>query len=443
MHRLYYYTEKAFWSQAGSHCAPEDQAPFFPVQEKTVPDAEKMRAILILTRLTTPIGFRRIFTVIPLIITVPMQFIDLISQKNRIRESLLQRIEAIVDHGQYIMGPEVGELEARLAGYTGTRFCVSCSSGTDALLMPLMAKGVGPGDAVITTPFTFIATAEVVSLTGATPVFADISPATFNIDPAGIPAAIAAARERGLAPKALIPVDLFGLPADYDALGAIAAREVLCILEDAAQSFGSTSRGQRAGSFGLVAATSFFPAKPLGCYGDGGAVFTDDEELDRLLRSVRVHGSGADKYSNDRIGINGRLDSMQAAVLLEKLTIFDDELAARQNVAAAYSARLRGKLEVPVVPEGSVSAWAQYSLLASSEREHGTIMEALVREGIPSVIYYKIPLHLQKAFASLGYREGDFPVSEEMSRKVFSLPMHPYLREEEIDRICSVITGCL
>jgi len=371
-----------------------------------------------------------------------MQFIDLISQKNRIRTTLLQRIEAIVDHGQYIMGPEVAELESRLAAYTGSRYCVSCSSGTDALLMPLMAKGIGPGDAVITTPFTFIATAEVISLAGATPVFADIAPGTFNIDPDSIADAVALARERGLNPKALIPVDLFGLPADYDRLEAVAADHGLWILEDAAQSFGATYRNRRAGSFGLAAATSFFPAKPLGCYGDGGAIFTDDEELDVLLRSVRVHGSGVDKYSNDRIGINGRLDSIQAAVLLEKLVIFDEEISSRQRVAEAYSSRLKGRLVVPEIPEGSVSAWAQYSLLASGEEERAAIMDRLRLEGIPSVIYYKIPLHLQKAFAFLGYREGDFPVSEEMSRRVFSLPMHPYLPEEEIGKICSVIASC-
>lgn len=372
-----------------------------------------------------------------------MQFIDLISQKNRIRTSLLLRIEEIVDHGQYIMGPEVRELESQLAGYTGRRFCVSCSSGTDALLMPLMAKDIGPGDAVITTPFTFIATAEVISLTGATPVFADISPDTFNIDPDRIADAASKARDKGLRPKALIPVDLFGLPADYDRIEAVADSLGLWILEDAAQSFGSSLRNRRAGRFGLAAATSFFPAKPLGCYGDGGAVFTDDEELDFLLRSVRVHGSGADKYSNDRIGINGRLDSIQAAVLLEKLQIFDEELASRQRIAEAYSSRLRGKLVVPEIPEGYVSAWAQYSLLASSTAERSTIMDTLQKAGIPSVIYYKIPLHLQKAFAGLGYREGDFPVAEEMSSRIFSLPMHPYLSIEEIETICSAIGSCI
>ena len=370
-----------------------------------------------------------------------MQFIDLISQKNRIRTSLMQRIEAIVDHGQYIMGPEVLELERRLADYVGTKHCVSCSSGTDALLMPLMAMGIGPGDAVLTTPFTFVATAEVISLAGATPVFVDVLPGTFNIDPELVAPAVEQAKEKGLNPKALIPVDLFGLPADYDRLEKVAAEEGLWMLEDAAQGFGGTLHGKRTGSFGLVGATSFFPAKPLGCYGDGGAVFTDDDELDRLLRSVRVHGQGDgdDKYQNVRVGINGRLDTIQAAVLIEKLDIFDDELVERQRVADAYSSRLEGRVEVPEVPAGYTSCWAQYSLLAATTAERERIMGALKQAGIPSVIYYRIPLHLQKAYDGLGYTQGDFPISEDFSARVFSLPMHPYLKEEEIDMICDVI----
>ncbi|NTV02119.1 MAG: DegT/DnrJ/EryC1/StrS family aminotransferase [Chlorobiaceae bacterium] len=370
-----------------------------------------------------------------------MQFIDLTTQKDRIRERVLQRLEAIVDHGQYVMGPEVPELEKQLAAYVGTKHCVSCSSGTDALLMPLMAMGVGPGDAVLTTPFTFVATAEVISLVGATPVFVDAEPGTFNIDPDKVGAAVLKAKAKGLNPKALIPVDLFGLPADYGRLEQVAAENGLWIIEDACQGFGGTFNGQRAGSFGLVGATSFFPAKPLGCYGDGGAIFTDDDELDRRLRSVRVHGQGDgdDKYFNVRIGINGRLDTMQAAVLLEKLAIFDDELVERQRVADAYSCRLRGRVDVPEVPEGYTSCWAQYSLLAASRADREKIMGALQQAGIPSVIYYRIPLHLQKAYAGLGYAKGDFPVSEDFSSRVFSLPMHPYLKDEEIQKICDVI----
>ncbi len=368
-----------------------------------------------------------------------MQFIDLLSQKERIRTALLQRIEGILDNGQFIMGPEVTELESRLASYVGSRHCVSCSSGTDALLMPLLAKGIGPGDAVMTTPFTFVATAEVISLTGATPVFVDVCPDTFNIDPELVGHAVDEAVQRGLKPKAIIPVDLFGLPADYERLSTVADDYRLWILEDAAQSFGSSFRGHKAGSFGLVGATSFFPAKPLGCYGDGGAIFTDDDELDSLLRSIRVHGSGVDKYSNVRIGINGRLDSIQAAVLLEKLTIFDDELDARQRIADSYSNLLQEKFVVPRIPKNYRSAWAQYSLLADSTSEREKLIQALQQAGIPSMIYYKIPLHLQKAYSFLNYNVGDFPVSEDLSSRIFSLPMHPYLKNEEIEQICSVL----
>ena len=368
-----------------------------------------------------------------------MQFIDLLSQKDRIRTALLHRIESILDSGHFIMGPEVTELESRLASYVGSRYCVSCSSGTDALLMPLMAKGIGPGDAVITTPFTFVATAEVISLAGATPVFVDVCPDTFNINPELIGRAVEEAVARGLKPKAIIPVDLFGQPADYTRIEAVAEDYKLWILEDAAQSFGGSFNGQKAGGFGLAGATSFFPAKPLGCYGDGGAIFTDDEELDTVLRSIRVHGSGVDKYSNDRIGINGRLDSIQAVVLLEKLTIFDEELEVRQRIADFYSNRLQHRVAVPRIQEHYTSAWAQYSVLAASFEEREQLMQALQKEGIPSMIYYKIPLHLQKAYASLGYQAGEFPVSEDLSSRIFALPMHPYLKDEEIERICAVL----
>ena len=370
-----------------------------------------------------------------------MQFIDLVTQKNRIRESLMKRIERIIDSAQFVMGPEVLEVEKQLAAYVGSKHCVSCASGTDALLIPLMAKGVGPGDAVLTTPFTFVATAEVISLAGATPVFVDVLPGTFNIDPGKVGAAVAEARSKGLNPKALIPVDLFGLPADYDRLEAVAAEHGLWILEDAAQGFGGTVDGRKAGSFGLVGATSFFPAKPLGCYGDGGAIFTDDDELLDLLISIRVHGGGDDRYNNVRIGLNGRFDTIQAAVILEKLTIFNEELELRQKAADAYSARLRGRVEVPEVPAGYTSCWAQYSVLANSTDDRTKLMGALKEAGIPSAIYYPIPLHLQKAYENLGYKPGDFPITEDFSARVFALPMHPYLKEEEIEQICGVIVG--
>ncbi|MEI6847003.1 MAG: DegT/DnrJ/EryC1/StrS family aminotransferase [Chlorobiaceae bacterium] len=368
-----------------------------------------------------------------------MQFIDLLSQKDRIRKALLHRFESILDRGQFIMGPEVTELESRLASYVGSRHCVSCSSGTDALLMPLLAKGIGPGDAVLTTPFTFFATAEVINLAGATPIFVDVCPDTFAINPELIGRAVEEALAKGLNPKALIPIDLFGLPADYERIEPVAASFNLWILEDAAQSFGGSFKAKKAGSFGHVGATSFFPAKPLGAYGDGGAIFTDDDELDVLLRSVRVHGSGADKYNNERIGINGRLDSLQAAVLLEKLAIFDDELESRQRIADAYSKKLQGRVVVPWIPEHYLSAWAQYSVLAASAEEREQLILALQKESIPSMIYYKIPLHLQKAYAFLNYKTGDFPVSEDLSNRIFSLPMHPYLKEEDVNRICEVL----
>ena len=335
-----------------------------------------------------------------------MQFIDLLTQKERIKGALLRRFEDILDRGQFIMGPEVTELEAQLAAYAGTRHCVSCSSGTDALLMPLLAKGIGVGDAVITTPFTFVATAEVINLAGATPIFVDVLPDTFNINPELIGEAVAEAKQKGLQPKAIIPVDLFGLLADYERLNAVANEHHLWILEDACQSFGGSFNGGKAGSFGLVGATSFFPAKPLG---------------------------------GDRIGINGRLDSLHAAVLLEKLPLFDEELATRQRIAEAHNERLDERLVVPTIPEGYRSAWAQYSVLAATAEERDMLMQALQQEGIPSMIYYKIPLHLQKAYRSLGYNTSDFPVSEDLSRRIFSLPMHPYLKDEEIEQICTVL----
>lgn len=370
-----------------------------------------------------------------------MQFIDLATQKDRIRGAVMARFESIVDRVQFVMGPEVAELESKLAAFAGTKHCLSCSSGTDALLIALMAKGIGPGDAVLTTPFTFVATAEVVSLTGATPIFVDIEPESFNIDPSKLEKGVEDARRKGLEPKALIPVDLFGLPADYRRLEPEASRLGLWILEDACQGFGGSQGGRMAGAFGLVGATSFFPAKPLGCWGDGGAIFTDDDELAELMVSVRVHGGGADKYSNVRIGLNGRLDSLQAAVLLEKFEIFPEELDLRDRVAAAYGERLRERVTVPSVPEGYRSAWAQYSVLARDRKDREQLMGALQKEGIPSVIYYKIPLHLQEAYAALGCSAGDFPVTEDVASRIFSLPMHPYLREEEIEKVSSVILG--
>lgn len=369
-----------------------------------------------------------------------MQFIDLKKQQSRIRKMIEDNIMNVLNHGRYIMGPEINELEEKLAEFAGTKHCVACSSGTDALLMPLLAWGIGAGDAVFTTPFTFIATAEVISLAGATPVFVDIDEDTYNIDPEKLEQAIEKVKAEGkLNPKAIIPVDIFGLPADYDRIIPIAEKYDLLILEDAAQSFGANYNSKKTGSFGDAAATSFFPAKPLACYGDGGAIFTNNDELKELLLSVRVHGQGKNKYSNDRIGINGRIDSIQAAILLAKLTIFDDEIEKRNKVAKKYSEKLKDNLVVPYIPEGSISAWAQYSVLANDSKHRDELMNALKQENIPSAIYYPIPLHLQKAFANLGYEKGDMPVSEDIGSKVFSLPMHPYLTDEEIDMIASIL----
>jgi UDP-2-acetamido-2-deoxy-ribo-hexuluronate aminotransferase len=367
-----------------------------------------------------------------------MQFIDLQRQYQRIESSLQKKINAVLRHGQFILGPEIGELEGVLCEYTGAAHCISCASGTDALLLPLMAYGVGPGDAIFVPPFTFIATAEVIALLGATPIFVDIDPATYTIDPQKLRESMLNIKSgkmptgkisAGLKPRGIIPVDIFGLPADYDALNKIAGDNDLFIIEDAAQSFGGMYRGKKTcSSLADVAATSFFPAKPLGCFGDGGAIFTNDKETAKILESLRVHGQGSDKYNNVRIGINGRMDTLQAAVLLSKMEIFDEEIALRQRIASRYSELLRGRAVTPSVPEGYTSAWAQYSVQSDNRAE---IMERLKKEGIPTAIYYPKPLHLQEAFSYLGYKTGQMPVSEAVARRIFSLPMHPYLREEE------------
>lgn len=363
-----------------------------------------------------------------------IQFIDLKAQQARIREDVEARMRRVLDHGAYIMGPEVRELEAQLAAYTGRKHCLSCASGTDALLMALMAYQIGPGDAIITSPFTFIATAEVISLLGATPVFVDIDPETYNLDPGELEAAVRSdiLQKKGLTVRGIIPVDLFGQPADYAEITAFAQKYGLFVIEDAAQAFGSEYRGAKSCSFGEIACTSFFPAKPLGCYGDGGAVFTDDDALAEKLRSIRVHGQGHHKYDNVRIGINGRLDTMQAAVLLSKMSIFDDELPRRNRVAERYNAALAGTVVTPVVREDRSSVWAQYCIL-SDERE--TLLERLKGQGVPTAIYYPKPLHLQDAYKTLGYHKGDFPKTEYAAERIFSLPMHPYLDEEEQDYI--------
>lgn len=368
-----------------------------------------------------------------------MQFIDLAAQQRRIRTNIEANIQAVLDHGKYIMGPEIGELENRLANYVGVKHAISCSSGTDALLMALLAHNIGPGDSVFTTPFTFIASAEVISLLGATPIFVDIDPETFNIDPDKLDSTIQNAEIQN--PKGIIAVDLFGLPADYDKINAVAQKHGLFVIEDAAQSFGGEYYGRKACSLAEIACTSFFPAKPLGCYGDGGAVFTNDDDLAEKMISVRIHGKGSHKYDNTRIGINGRLDVIQAAVLLAKLDIFPEEVDLRQDVAQRYTEEMTSyaSLVSPSVPEGMKSVWAQYSILSKDEGHRTALQEKLSAAGIPTAIYYPIPLHLQPAFANLNYKEGDFPISEDCSRRIFSLPMHPYLTKVEQERILNLM----
>jgi len=388
-----------------------------------------------------------------------MQFIDLKTQQNVIKDKIDANIRQVLEHGQYIMGPEVGELEHRLAQYVGSGHAVACSSGTDALMLALMAYGVGPGDAIFTTPFTFIATAEVISVLGATPVFVDIEPGTFNINPGHLSRAIAAVKNNdpwiyplpdlqpptsNRTPRGIIAVDLFGLPADYDRINTLAQDHGMFVIEDAAQSFGAVYKGKPAGSLSHIACTSFFPAKPLGCYGDGGMCFTDDDDLAGVIRSIRVHGKGAYKYDNARVGINGRLDTLQAAILLAKFDIFPEEVIRRQKVAQRYAEKLCPLPSVvcPLLPEGYKSVWAQYSILARDENHRSNLQEALKQENIPTAIYYPKPLHLQTAFSSLGYKEGDFPVSEDCANRIFSIPMHPYLEIKDQERIAEIISKC-
>lgn len=374
-----------------------------------------------------------------------MEFIDLKQQYERLKPKIQERINQVLEHGKFIMGPEVIELEKNLAAFVGAKYCVSCANGTDALLMSLMAYDIRPGDAVFTTPFTFIASAEVICLLGATPVFVDIDPMTYNIDPGKLEAAIleikrgkglGAVGAKRLNPRAIIPVDLFGLPADYDAINCIAKAHNLFVLEDAAQSLGGSYRGKRVGNLADIAATSFFPAKPLGGYGDGGAIFTNDEALVASLRSLREHGKGSHKYDNVRIGINGRLDTLQAAILLPKLEMFDSELKARQKVALRYTEAFKGMAKVQHIPEGLMSAWAQYSLVVDKRDQYLAKLKDL---GIPTAVYYPRPLHLQTAFTRLGYRVGDFPVSEGLSDRIFSLPMHPYLELRDQEKIIDAV----
>lgn len=372
----------------------------------------------------------------------PIPFIDVGAQRRRLGNKIDEVVAKVLNHCQFINGPEVTQFESDLAAFCGAKHAVGCASGTDALLLVLMARQIGPGDAVICPAFTFCATAEVVALLGATPVFADVDPVTFNIDARSIERAIATAKRLGLKPKALIPVDLFGLPADYDSVMPIAKAENLFVLDDAAQSFGASYKGRKLGTIAPATATSFFPAKPLGCYGDGGAVLTDDPAMVDLLKSLRVHGQGSDKYDNVRIGVTGRLDTIQAAVLIEKLKIFQDEIAARNRVADRYAGALKDVCIVPVVPEGLTSVWAQYTIrLKPGMRD--AFAANLKAQGVPTAVYYPKPLHRLEAYRHYPVADNGLPVTDQLAEEVISLPMHAYLDAPTQDRVIEAVRAAL
>jgi UDP-2-acetamido-2-deoxy-ribo-hexuluronate aminotransferase len=362
-----------------------------------------------------------------------MEFIDLKSQYAALKNRIDARIQRVLDHGQYIMGPEVRELEEQLEKYTGARHCVGVANGTDALMIAMMALGIGRGDEVITSPFTFIANAEMIALLGATPVFADIDRHTYNLNPSMIEAAITPRT------RAIMPIALYGQCADMDAINAVAARQGLHVIDDAAQSFGASYKGKRSGALAKITCTSFFPSKPLGCYGDGGACFTDDEDLATRMRQIRVHGQDR-RYHHPVIGVNGRLDTLQAAILLAKLEVFDEELAARQRVADRYATALAGKVLTPVVLPGNASVFAQYTIEVDSRER---FIAALKSDGVPTAVHYPIPLHLQPAFSELRQGPGSFPNAEDAARRVVSLPMHPYLSESEQRTICESVRAAV
>lgn len=366
--------------------------------------------------------------------SAPIPFIDLASQRRRLGRAIDDAVARVLAHGQYILGPEVRMFEADLAAFCGAKEVVSCANGTDALVLVLKARGIKAGDAVFCPSFTFAATAEVVALVGATPVFIDVFADSFNMDPASLERGIATAKQLGLRPACVISVDLFGQPADYDAIEPVVTKHKLWLLDDAAQSFGATYKGRKIGTFGLATSTSFFPAKPLGCYGDGGAVFTDDAELANLLRSIRNHGSGADRYDNVRIGLNSRLDTIQAAILIEKLRILDDETEKRQEIVRRYNDGLEDVAIVPEVLGGCVSTWAQYTIRIGKGRRD-IVAEALKAQGIPTAIYYPKPLHQQTAYRDYPSAGNGLPVSDAIAKEVLSLPMHPYLAVDLQDRI--------
>ncbi|MDQ3896142.1 MAG: DegT/DnrJ/EryC1/StrS family aminotransferase [Actinomycetota bacterium] len=372
----------------------------------------------------------------------PVVFVDLEAQRARLGGGIERAIRRVVDHKQFILGPEVEELEQRLAAYCGAAHAVSCASGTDALFLPLLAWGVGPGEAVLMPSFTFPATAEVVALTGATPVFVDVDEERGNLDPSSLEDGVAVAHSLGLRPVGVIPVDLFGHPADYPAVEGLAARHGLWVLADAAQSFGASLDGIPVGTFGRATAVSFFPSKPLGCYGDGGAVLTDDAELAELLRSLRAHGRGTHKYDTVRVGVNSRLDTIQAAVLLQKLDVLADEIDARQRVAEGYAKGLADVVRVPTAAADVRSAWAQYTVrLDRPPRDQ--VAARLHAEGIPTAVHYPKAVHQQPAYRAFPCAEAGLPVSELLAGQVLSLPMHPYLTEAAQERVIRALRAAV
>lgn len=375
--------------------------------------------------------------------TAPLlPFVDLKAQYARLRPSIDARIRKVLEHGQYVLGPEVDELEKALAAFAGSRDAIAVASGTEALRMPLMAEGIGPGDAVFLPGFTFPATAEVVVSLGASPVFVDVTETSYNIDPFALERAVADTHRKGkLRPRAVMPVDLFGLPADYAAISAIAQKNELFVLADAAQSFGAALGNRRVGTLAPVTATSFFPAKPLGCYGEGGAIFTDDADRAKVLRSIRMHGAGDERYDIVRIGTNGRLDTLQAAILLAKLEAFADELRAREQWAVAFDEHF-ASLDIVRPPRqtGTTSAWAQYCVRV---KRRDSVREALAKRGIPTAIYYPKPLHFQPAYERFGDGPGSLPVSEKICNEIIGLPMHPYLDAGLVERIAMAVAAAL
>jgi dTDP-4-amino-4,6-dideoxygalactose transaminase len=367
-----------------------------------------------------------------------VSLIDLKAQQETVRGEIDRAIAAVLNHGNYIMGPEVGQFEAALASFCGCKHVVSCSNGTDALMMVLMAKGIGPGDAVICPAFTFTATPEVIAILGATPIFVDVDETTFNLDVSQLTAAKQMAESLHLKPRAVMAVDLFGQPADYTAIEAWAKANDMWVLADAAQSFGASIGDRGVGTFGLATTTSFFPAKPLGCYGDGGAIFTEDDELAEILESIRVHGKGSDKYDNVRVGLNGRLDTLQAAILIEKLKIFPREILARRLVADRYHKGLQGVVKVPSLVPGMNSVWAQYTIRLPAHKRDA-LAAHLKNRGIPTAIYYPKPLHFQTAYLNCATAGNGLPISEKLPGEVLSLPMHPYLETGVQDMIIASI----